>query len=139
MKKELRLRDLINVDYTQGNIPEEDLGLVPYQYIKRHRGQIGENSIKEMHINSWYEIIEMASKEVIDELMSIAYNKGTVLSGSDKIRLETIIQDVTDNKLRESIRRFTNTLEMIVYEKPNDSVNESIINRRIRRFERTLQ
>jgi len=125
MKKELRLRDLINVDYTQGDMPEDDLGLITYKYIKRHRGQIGEDSIKEMHINSWYEIIEAAPKEVIDELMSIAYNKGPVLSGSDKIKLEDIIQGVTDTKLQESIRRFTNTLEMIVYEKQKQEVNES--------------
>lgn len=41
MKPEpLRLRDIIPVDYTDGNTPEDNVGLIPYQYHKRHRSYV---------------------------------------------------------------------------------------------------
>jgi hypothetical protein len=41
MKSEpLRLRDIIPVDYTDGDTPEDSVGLIPYQYHKRHRSYV---------------------------------------------------------------------------------------------------
>jgi len=38
MKSEpLRLRDIIAVDPTRGWLPDDNVGLIPYQYHKRHR------------------------------------------------------------------------------------------------------
>jgi hypothetical protein len=46
MKPEpLRLRDIIPVDYTMGDNPEDDVGLIPYQYYKRHRSYVEDEEI----------------------------------------------------------------------------------------------
>ena len=137
MNKQLRLRDLINVDYTDGDTPEDDLGTIPYQYVKRHRGQIGEDSLHKLHMDSWYEI-EDYDKKIAKELADIAFDsKNGSLSGADKIKLDNIIQKVHDVKMQKTIRTFINTLESVVYS-TDKQINESILFRRNRRFERTL-
>ena len=46
MKSEpLRLRDIIPVDPTDGWIPDDDVGLIPYQYHKRHRSYVEDEEI----------------------------------------------------------------------------------------------
>ena len=41
MKHEpLRLRDIIAVDPTRGWLPDDEVGLIPYQYHKRHRSYV---------------------------------------------------------------------------------------------------
>jgi len=123
MKKEIRLRDLINVDYTDGDTPEDDQGMIPYQYIKRHRGQIGEDSLQTMHTNAWHEIIDNASPQVSETLMNISCNKQPgLLSGADKIKIDEILQQTSDVNLQKAIRTFMGTIENVVYDK---EVNES--------------
>ena len=122
MKKEIRLRDLINVDYTDGDTPEDDQGMIPYQYIKRHRGQIGEDSLQTMHTNAWHEIIDNASPQVSETLMNISCNKQPgLLSGADKIKIDEILQQTSDVNLQKAIRTFMGTIENVVYDK---EVNE---------------
>jgi len=136
MKKELRLRDIINRDYTDGDTPEDDLGMIPYQYIKRHRGQIGEDRLQTMHTNAWHEILDNAPSEVSEELMNISRKKKPgILSGSDKIAIDEILQKTEDIQLQKAIRTFMGTMEQVVYD---DSMNESIMHRELCRLARTM-
>jgi len=139
MKKEIRLRDLINVDYTQGDTPEDDQGMIPYQYIKRHRGQIGEDSLQTMHTNAWHEILDNAPPKVSEELMNISRDKQPgLLSGADKIKIDEILQKTSDVNLQKAIRTFMGTMEMVVHDKEVSTVNESISLSRTRRIARSL-
>jgi hypothetical protein len=46
MKHEpLRLRDIIAVDPTDGWLPDDEIGLIPYQYYKRHRSYVEDEEI----------------------------------------------------------------------------------------------
>jgi hypothetical protein len=46
MKPEpLRLRDIIAVDPTDGWLPDDNVGLIPYQYHKRHRSYVEDEEI----------------------------------------------------------------------------------------------
>ena len=136
MKKELRLRDIINRDYTDGDTPEDDLGMIPYQYIKRHRGQIGEDSLQTMHTNAWHEILDNAPSEVSEELMNISRKKKPgILSGSDKIAIDEILQKTEDIQLQKAIRTFMGTMEQVVYD---DSMNESVMHQELCRLARTM-
>ena len=136
MKKELRLRDIINRDYTDGDTPEDDLGMIPYQYIKRHRGQICEDRLQTMHTNAWHEILDNAPSEVSEELMNISRKKKPgILSGSDKIAIDEILQKTEDIQLQKAIRTFMGTMEQVVYD---DSMNESIMHRELCRLARTM-
>lgn len=48
MKPEpLRLRDIIPVDYTDGDTPEDGVGLIPYQYHKRHRSYVEDEGMED--------------------------------------------------------------------------------------------
>lgn len=141
MKKEIRLRDLINVDYTYGDTPEDDLGMIPYQYIKRHRGQIGEDSLHTMHMDAWYEILDNAPPEVSTELMIIDRDKKPgLLNGADKIKIDNILQKTSNTQLQKAIRTFMHTMEMVMHDEPatKSTVNESILQRRARRLARTV-
>ena len=139
--KELSLRDIITVDYTDGDTPRDDLGLIPYQYIKRHRGQIGEDSLYTRHLNAWYEILDNAPLEVSIELMIIDRDKQPgLLSGSDKIKIDNILQKTSDVQLQKAIRTFMSTMEMVVHDKNSDMdrLNEALVQRRLTRHLRTL-
>lgn len=57
MKSEpLRLRDIIPVDYTDGNTPEDGVGLIPYQYYKRHRSYDEDMDVEEPEVPSSREV-----------------------------------------------------------------------------------
>lgn len=45
--KPLRLRDIIPVDYTDGDTPEDGVGLIPYQYHKRHRSYVEDEDMED--------------------------------------------------------------------------------------------
>lgn len=46
MKSEpLRLRDIITVDHTDGWLPDDAVGLIPYQYHKRHRSYVEDEDV----------------------------------------------------------------------------------------------
>jgi len=59
MKSEpLRLRDIIPVDYTDGDTPDDVVGLIPYQYDKRHRSYVEDEDmdIEEPESPSGYQV-----------------------------------------------------------------------------------
>lgn len=59
MKPEpLRLRDIISVDPTDGWLPDDEVGLIPYQYYKRHRSYVEDEDmdIEEPESPSGYQI-----------------------------------------------------------------------------------
>jgi len=57
MKSEpLRLRDIIAVDSTGGWLPDDNVGLIPYQYKKRHRSYVEDEDIEEPESPSGYEV-----------------------------------------------------------------------------------
>ena len=59
MKHEpLRLRDIIAVDPTRGWLPDDEVGLIPYQYHKRHRSYVEDEDmdIEEPETASGYQI-----------------------------------------------------------------------------------
>jgi hypothetical protein len=59
MKSEpLRLRDIIPVDYSMGDTPEDDVGLIPYQYHKRHRSYVEDEEI------GADDVVEPAGREI---------------------------------------------------------------------------
>lgn len=57
MKHEpLRLRDIITVDPTDGWLPDDTVGLIPYQYHKRHRSYVEDEDVEEPESPSAYQI-----------------------------------------------------------------------------------
>ena len=59
MKHEpLRLRDIITVDPTDGWLPDDTVGLIPYQYHKRHRSYVEDDDmdVEEPEKPSGYQI-----------------------------------------------------------------------------------
>lgn len=55
-KKEIRLKDLIAVDYTDGSWSDDEIGQLAYDYYKRVVGVVGEESRQDPNTPSKYEL-----------------------------------------------------------------------------------
>jgi hypothetical protein len=95
MKHEpLRLRDIIAVDPTDGWLPDDEIGLIPYQYHKRHRSydedaEIGADDIVEPDARE-IAMARSAAREIL-RLEILDGSPKDDLPMARRIEIETII------------------------------------------------